>query len=139
MEAISIIKTAGALGLVIGLIAIVAIAARHFGLTGGYGRRRDEKRLAVVEALTLDARRRVLLLRCDATEHLVLLGTNSEAVLSGKADIGQQRADEKREHPLKREREAEEPEVPMWRGGSAPRMPYRRDEPVLGPMPPRGR
>lgn len=146
MEAISIVKTAGALGLVLGLIAIIAIAARHFGVIGGgYGRRRDEKRLSVVETLTLDARRRVLLLRCDATEHLVLLGMTGEAVLSGRGEAGPPRAEDK--HPLRRERgergererESEEPEVPMWRGGSGQRMAYRRDEPVLGPMPPRGR
>ncbi len=42
---------------------------------------KGEKRLHVVEALHLDARRRLVLLRRDNTEHLVILGTNGETVV----------------------------------------------------------
>jgi flagellar protein FliO/FliZ len=134
METISLVKTLGALGLVLGLIAAAALLARHFFGGTGYGRRRDERRLSVVETLTLDARRRVLLVRCDAAEHLVLLGPNSEAVLTPRPDA-----------PMKPMTTAPSPivpepppEGPQWRATS-PRVPYRRDEPVLGPLPPRGR
>jgi flagellar protein FliO/FliZ len=134
METISLIKTLGALGLVLGLIAVAAFLARHFFGASGYGRRRDERRLSVVEALTLDARRRVLLVRCDATEHLVLLGSNSEAVLTPRSDVAMNPA-AAAPPPIVRE---PSPEGPQWRATS-PRAPYRRDEPVLGPLPPRGR
>jgi hypothetical protein len=134
METISLIKTLGALGLVLGLIAVAALLARHFFGGTAYGRRRDERRLSVVETLTLDARRRVLLVRCDATEHLVLLGPNSEAVLTPRSDVVVKPSTAALA-PIVPE---PSPEGPHWRASPA-RTPYRRDEPVLGPLPPRGR
>lgn len=41
----------------------------------------SKKRLKVVEALPLDARRRLLLIKRDDKEHLVILGANSETVI----------------------------------------------------------
>lgn len=139
METISLVKSFGALGLVIGLIAVAALLARHFGLGGSGGfRRRDEKRLGVVEALTLDARRRVLLIRCDASEHLVLLGTNTEVVLTpakNEAPVRSGGITPTASAAPATETHAPGPNFRM----NAPRTPYRRDEPTLGPFPPRGR
>ena len=43
--------------------------------------RSGEKRLSVVEVAAVDARHRLVLLRRDETEHLVLLGTNNDLLL----------------------------------------------------------
>ena len=77
------LKVGGALLIVLGLIALATYIARKAGL-GGNNIRREDRRLSIVEAMTLDPKRRVLLIKCDYTEHLVLLGPNSETVLSGR-------------------------------------------------------
>ncbi len=72
-----------ALVFVIGLIGLLAMAARRLGL--GYpvsafkgGR---IKRLSVVEVAQVDGRRRLVLVRRDNTEHLILLSPNRETVI----------------------------------------------------------
>jgi len=71
-----------ALILVLGLIAALTWAARRFGfggqLTPNAGR---SPRLSVIEVRTLDSRRKLVLLRRDASEHLVLLGPNQDLLL----------------------------------------------------------
>ncbi len=71
-----------ALCFVLGLIAALAWAARRFGLAGRLtpisGKSR---RLAIVEVMTLDARRKLVLLKRDETEHLVLLGVSQDLLL----------------------------------------------------------
>jgi flagellar protein FliO/FliZ len=68
--------------LVLGLIIGLAWLVRRFGLAGPLaipaGRQR---RLKLVEVLTLDARRRLVLVRRDEVEHLLLLGTNEAIVV----------------------------------------------------------
>jgi len=84
MGTLTYLQTGAGLLIVLGLIALTAFIARKSGLGNGNVRRED-RRLSIVEALALDPKRRVLLIKCDYTEHLVLLGPNSETVLSGKA------------------------------------------------------
>jgi flagellar protein FliO/FliZ len=67
--------------LVIGLILGLARVLKHFGLADGgrmLGRRR---RLVTVESTSLDGRHRVVLLRRDDVEHLVLVGPNTSQVI----------------------------------------------------------
>src|ERR1700733_3091067 len=75
---------------VIALIFAVAWVARKLGLGGRLaavgGKRR---RLAIVEVLPLDGKRRLVLLRRDGAEHLVLLGIAGDVVIErgvGAAD-----------------------------------------------------
>ena len=64
-----------ALAFVLGLIGLVAYAVRRFGLGNRIPATRGrDRRLEVVEILPMDARRRLVLLRRDDREHLVLLG-----------------------------------------------------------------
>lgn len=66
---------------VIGLIGVAALIARKAGvvtLPTNVGRKR---RLAVSESLPLDARRRLLIVRCDDREHLIILGPQSETIV----------------------------------------------------------
>ena len=71
-----------ALIFVLGLIGALALAARRFGL--GYqtpSRKGKQRRLFIVEAIQVDTKRRLVLLRRDTTEHLVLLGAASELLV----------------------------------------------------------
>jgi flagellar protein FliO/FliZ len=71
-----------ALVFVVALIAVLAFAARRFGLAGSSGPwTRQGRRLQIVEGLALDGRRRLVLVRRDATEHLLLIGASSETVV----------------------------------------------------------
>ncbi len=69
-----------ALVFVLALIALATWLVRRFGV-GGMVTPRGRRRLGVVEVLPLDARRRLVLVRCDDREHLVLLGATSETVV----------------------------------------------------------
>jgi len=68
------------------LLGLFAWLGRRFGLaerpaSGG------KRRLAVVEIAPIDGKRRLVLLRRDSTEHLVLLGPDSAVVVeSGITD-----------------------------------------------------
>lgn len=79
-------RAAFALIAVIGLIVLVGFAARRFGF--GQSRAWGDKRLEIVETLMLDARRRVIVLRFDREEHVVLLGHQGETLLSPRTRIG---------------------------------------------------
>lgn len=81
-----------ALIFVLALLGLMVAALRKFGF--GYPttiRNAKDKRLGVVEILPLDSRRRLVLLRRDESEHLVLLGINGETVIESpiknKADF----------------------------------------------------
>lgn len=70
-----------ALVLVLALIGVLAMIARRIGLAPGMKPTRGRRRLAVVEVLALDAKRRLVLVRRDAVEHLLLLGATEDAVV----------------------------------------------------------
>ena len=86
MDSSSIFTSLLALAFVLGLIGLVSVALRRFGpermLYGMQKKRGAEKRLKIEETLMLDARRRLVLLKCDDTEHLVLLGATNEQVVA---------------------------------------------------------
>jgi flagellar protein FliO/FliZ len=65
------------------LIVGVAYGARKLGMlqanAGG------PKRLRVTESLMLDPRRRMVIVRCDDKEHLILLGPGGDIVVAEQA------------------------------------------------------
>jgi flagellar protein FliO/FliZ len=63
-----------ALVAVIALIALAGWAAKRFGLAGRIAAPGGRRRLAVIETAPIDGKRRLVLLRRDDTEHLVLVG-----------------------------------------------------------------
>ncbi len=82
MEFESYIRFGLALIFVLALIGVLAVAARRFGLGFPTPARKGKKgRLSVVEVLSLDAKRRLVLFRRDAKEHLVLLGAAGDVVI----------------------------------------------------------
>ena len=78
----SYLKFVVALVFVLGLIGAFAILAKKLGL-GHRGpiARGSTKRLEILEALPLDAKRRLVLVRRDDREHLLLLGADSATVV----------------------------------------------------------
>ncbi len=65
-----------ALALTLGLIGLAAVAARRYGPSALFKMQpnRAQRRLAVVESLVLDPARRLVLVRIDDQERLLLLG-----------------------------------------------------------------
>ncbi|MDX1486169.1 MAG: flagellar biosynthetic protein FliO [Alphaproteobacteria bacterium] len=82
-----------ALIFVLALIGLIAWAYRHFALGGKVlGGARKTGRLEVIESKHVDAKRRLVLLRRDSVEHLILLGPNGETVVeTGIASAGEGR------------------------------------------------
>ncbi len=74
-----------ALAAVVALIGLCAWIARRLGL-GGRLATTGSRRLRIVEVLPLDGKRRLVLLRRDGVEHLLLLGQSSDLVIERGAD-----------------------------------------------------
>ena len=71
-----------ALVVVLGLIGLLAAFARRLGMVPRVSaKNRDGKRLDIVEVANVDGKRRLVLIRRDGVEHLLLLGVNSEIVI----------------------------------------------------------
>lgn len=75
------IRIVFALIAVLGLIGLGAVLLRKAGLVSASGGFVRKRRLAVVETLALDARRRVAIIRCDGKEHLIVLGAAGETLI----------------------------------------------------------
>lgn len=71
-----------ALAVVLALIAALAWAVKRFGLAARMGAAKGGKRrLRVVESTALDTKRRIVLVRRDDREHLLLLGAGNDTVI----------------------------------------------------------
>lgn len=82
MDAANYLRLILALGLVLALIGLFALLLRRYGPAAGLAvRRKGDKRLSVVEVMALDARRRLVLVRRDGVEHLLLLGVGEDRVV----------------------------------------------------------
>lgn len=84
MDPVHYIQALAALAAVLGLIAAIAWGAKRYGVAGiAAGARLGgrERRLRIVEILPLDARRRLVLIRRDGVEHLILTGPGSDLVI----------------------------------------------------------
>lgn len=84
MTILALLRMFGALGLVLALLAGALWAVRRFdirlpGRLGGAAA--PDKRLEVVERLTVDPKRSLLLVRRDNVEHLVLMAPEGNVVL----------------------------------------------------------
>ena len=77
MDAPDLFRAVFALALTLGLIGVAAVLARRYGPSALFRMQQTTKaqrRLAVVETLMLDPARRLVLVRCDGQERLLLLG-----------------------------------------------------------------
>lgn len=82
MDVPSLLRTTGALGLVLGLLFLALWAVRRYNLAlpGGAGDW-STRRVAVVERVSLDSRRNLLLIRRDGREHLLLVAPEGTALI----------------------------------------------------------
>lgn len=82
MDITLFLRAAAALILVLGLIGLGAWGLRRFGWGMKVAAVRNaDRRLAVQEVLTLDARHRLVLVSRDGTEHLLLLGLDGNRIV----------------------------------------------------------
>jgi flagellar biogenesis protein FliO len=123
--------------IVLGLIGGTAYVVRRFGaerLGGGSGRGRPP-RLAVIDAAAVDGRRRLILIRRDNVEHLLMIGGPSDVVVEPNIVRA---AAAPREAAPQRPPAAPEPlprAVPLGEGTMWPLQPHV--EPAAPPPPPR--
>ena len=82
MELSAYFRFVAALVFVLGIIGVFALIARRF-VPGArnINRRGVKRRLSIVEVVPVDTKRRLVLLKRDDTEHLVLLGPNGDMVV----------------------------------------------------------
>lgn len=80
MAEVDLIRAVLALLFVLGLIGILTWIARRLRLPG-FSTGGPNRRLEVVETLVVDPRHKVVLMRADGLEHLVLLGPSAPLLL----------------------------------------------------------
>ena len=82
MDFVSIFRTLFALAIVVGLILAASVVLRRYGpqLLTKLQYSRGEKRMEIIESLVLDPARRLVLVRLDDEERLILLGEGSEMI-----------------------------------------------------------
>jgi flagellar protein FliO/FliZ len=79
------IKMLAALGFVIALMLSLSYILKRIGVVGvqdsGGHLKLGKKRLSISESLVLGPKQRLALIKCDDTEHLVILGLNGDTVI----------------------------------------------------------
>lgn len=98
---------------VFALIGVVAWLVRRFGsgALGSTGSRGRAPRLAVIEAGAVDGRRKLVLIRRDNIEHLIMIGGPTDIVVEANIVRGQNAT---REAAPRAEPRAALPEEPVW-------------------------
>jgi flagellar protein FliO/FliZ len=81
MDMLLLLKFASVFVFVISLMLLLSWGLKRMGLGTGATGTGDKRRLKVVEYLPIDHRRRLVLVRCDEREHLLMLGPESETVV----------------------------------------------------------
>jgi flagellar protein FliO/FliZ len=82
MEPIQYLKYIVGLLIVLGLIALITLLARRFGMVPRVDRKPGSpRRLSVTDAISIDAKRRLVLVKRDDREHLLLLGPERDLVV----------------------------------------------------------
>ncbi|GGB25743.1 hypothetical protein GCM10011505_03690 [Tistrella bauzanensis] len=81
MTSIEILRTVLGLALVAGLIGLVALGVRRWGDRSGAPARGRGRRVTVVETRQVDPKRRLILVRRDDVEHLLLIGGDADLVV----------------------------------------------------------
>lgn len=81
MELVDIARIFFALVAVLGMIGLAAIAAKRLGLHNGALSMARARRLAIIETLPLDQRRKAAIIACDGREHLIILDQSRVTVI----------------------------------------------------------
>ncbi|KJV43041.1 flagellar biosynthetic protein FliO [Brevundimonas vesicularis] len=91
MNFLDLARAVFGLAFTLGLIGIAAWAARRYApqILARLNAERGERRLQVVETLVLDPARRLVLVRVDDEERLILLGEGRELIEPRQQGLGQ--------------------------------------------------
>lgn len=84
MDTFELLRAFGALGLVLGLIALGAWILKRSGLSFGattIKKKGEDRLIQIVEVTPLDHRRKLALIRCRGEEHLILLSPTNEILI----------------------------------------------------------
>jgi flagellar protein FliO/FliZ len=96
MEFSEIFRFVASLVFIVGLIGLCAYAAKRMGLaTGGVAATGNQKRLSIVEVKVIDAKHRLVLMRRDNLEHLVLLGGEQDLLIESGIEAPELSEEEK--------------------------------------------
>lgn len=82
-ESVSWLRVVMAFAIVFGLMGLLGYALKYINMRGMKlpGLTTRAQRLQIVESLTVDVRRRLVIIRRDDVEHLLLLGANQDIVI----------------------------------------------------------
>ena len=138
-ESLAPIVWVAIVAVVVCLLAIVVIllAKKAFGGSGGGGFKGRAPRLAVMDVARIDEKRRLILVRRDEVEHLVLVGGQTDLLLEGNILRLPAAARARNEPQLDRLPEPEDdPAVRRWElpAGGAERQAPSREIPLPVPV-----
>lgn len=88
MDAMLLLKFFSAFVFVIALMLLFSWGMKRLGLAGALLPGAGKRRLKVVEFMPIDHRRRLVLVRRDDREHLLLLGPQGETVVETNIPAG---------------------------------------------------
>jgi len=83
-ESVSWVRFAFASVTVLGLMALLGWGLKLVSLRGWFVPKGTGSRLSVLATLPLDARRKVVIVKCDQTEYHLLLGAAGDTLLAQK-------------------------------------------------------
>src|ERR1700688_3367518 len=88
MDSVSWARVVLACAVVATLMALMGFVLKYIKMRGIRmpGTAADVRRLHIVEQLMIDPRRRLVIIRCDDGEHLLLLGANEDIVIKANLD-----------------------------------------------------
>lgn len=91
-------RAIAALAVVAGLIWLLAAIMKRYGLGHAIAKKNSISRLGIEEVMSIDAKRRLLLIKRDDVEHLILLGATTEQVIETGIDSSSSDIKEKIHH-----------------------------------------
>jgi flagellar protein FliO/FliZ len=83
MDFTDVFRYVGALALVLGLVGAAGLAMRRYGLPGLPGS--ASRRLRIVESLILGRNHRLVIVRCDNTDHVMVVAPQGATLISSQA------------------------------------------------------
>lgn len=92
MDLLDYVRFLLALAFVLGLIGVLAWLARRFRIGGLAAPAAAQRRLRVLEVAPLDPRRKLVLVRRDDVEHLLLLGQDGNRIIEAAIPAGRRAA-----------------------------------------------
>jgi flagellar protein FliO/FliZ len=133
-----------ALGLVLALIMLTVWLMRRFGnggIASGASGRNRQQRLSVLDSAPVDARRRLVLIRRDNLEHLLLIGGPTDVVVEANIMRGAMPSQSRMQAPSRSgvfDVTEEQPETPLSPASFAEPIynePVRQAPPAPAPIP----